>query len=102
MDDHPARPCLARRPSSQAQPTFGTRQATTLHQRLALPQVAIAVLFSVRPETINKRIRDIRQLLDQAGHTIQPGPHRLASLDDLNSLATAAEITVPPEIKTAC
>src|SRR5262249_14418734 len=76
--------------------------ATTLHQRLALPQVAIAVLFSVRPETINKRIRDIRQLLDRAGHTIQPGPHRVASLDDLYSLATAAEITVPPEIKTAC
>ena len=76
--------------------------ATTLHQRLALPQVAIAVLFSVRPETINKRIRDIRQLLDQAGHTIQPGPRRLASLDDLHSLATAEEITVPPEIKTAC
>jgi hypothetical protein len=61
-----------------------------------------AVLFSVRPETINKRIRDIRQLLDQAGHTIQPGPHRLASLDDLCNLATAAEITVPPEIETAC
>ena len=76
--------------------------ASTLYQRLALPQVAIAVLFSVRPETINKRIRDIRQLLDQAGHTIQPGPHRLASLDDLYRLATAAEITVPPEIKTAC
>jgi Rhodopirellula transposase DDE domain len=76
--------------------------ASTLHQRLALPQVAIAALFSVRPETINKRIRDIRQLLDQAGHTIQPGPHRLASLDDLCPLATAAEITVPPEIKTAC
>jgi Rhodopirellula transposase DDE domain len=76
--------------------------ATTLYQRLALPQVAIAVLFSVRPETINKRIRDIRQLLDQAGHTIKPGPHRLASLDDLCNLATAAEITVPPEIKTAC
>src|SRR5262249_31047689 len=48
--------------------------ATILHQRLALPQVAIAALFSVRPETINKRIRDIRQLLSQAGHTIQPSP----------------------------
>ena len=59
--------------------------AAILHHRLALPQVAIAALFSVRPETINKRIRDIRQLLDQAGHTIQPGPHRLASLDDLYS-----------------
>jgi Rhodopirellula transposase DDE domain len=76
--------------------------AATLHQRLALPQTAIAVLFSVRPETINKRIRDIRQLLDQAGHTIHPGPHRLASLDDLYNLATAAEIALPPEIKTAC
>ena len=63
--------------------------AAVLHQRLALPQVAIAALFGVRPETINRRIRDIRQLLDQAGHTIQPGPHRLASLDDLYSLAIA-------------
>ena len=76
--------------------------ATFLHQRLALPQVAIAALFSVRPETINKRIRDIRQLLDQAGHAIQPGPHRLASLDDLYSLAAAGGTTAPPEIKTAC
>ena len=76
--------------------------ATILHQRLGLPQVTVAALFSVRPETINKRIRDIRQLLDQAGHAIQPGPRRLASLDDLYSLAAAEGITVPPEIKTAC
>ncbi len=76
--------------------------ATVLHHRLGLPQTAVAALVSVRPETINRRIREIRQLLEQAGHTIQPGPHRLASLDDLCSLATAAEITVPPEIKTAC
>jgi transposase len=76
--------------------------ATTLHQRLALPQVAIATLFSVRPETINKRIRDIRQLLDQAGHRIEPGPHRLASLEDLSTLATAEGIATASEIKTAC
>jgi len=76
--------------------------ATVLHQRLALPQVAIAALFSVRPETINKRIRDIRQLLDQARHTIQPGPHHLASLDDLYKLAAATGINTPSEIKTAC
>ena len=76
--------------------------ATALHQRLALPQVAIAALFSVRPETINKRIREIRQLLDQAGHAFQPGPHRLASLNDLSSLAIEAGITIPSEIKTAC
>lgn len=52
--------------------------ATILHQRLALPQVAIATLFGVRAETINKRIRDIRQLLQQARYTIQPGPRPLA------------------------
>jgi len=76
--------------------------ATTLHQRLHLPQVAIAALFSIRPETINKRIRDIRRLLDQAGYTIQPGPHRLASLDDLSRLAATEGITTASKIKTAC
>jgi len=76
--------------------------ATVLHHRLALPQVAIAALFSVRPETINKRIRDVRQLLDQAGHTIQPGPHHLAGLEDLYKLTAAAGINTPSEIKTAC
>jgi len=72
-----------------------------LHQRLAPPEVTIAALFSVRPETISKRIRDIRQFLDQAGHVIQPSPHRLASLDDLTSFASAQGITAPPEVKTA-
>jgi hypothetical protein len=76
--------------------------ATILHQRLALPQAAIAALVSVRPETISRRIRDIRQLLVQAGHTIQPGQHRLASLDDLYSLAAAEGIAISSEIKTAC
>jgi transposase len=76
--------------------------ATILYQRLAVPQVAIAALFGVRPETINKRTGAIRQLLDRAGHAIQPGPRRLASLDDLYELATAAGIVIQPEIKTAC
>ena len=76
--------------------------ATILHQRLALPQVAIATLFSVRPETMNRRIRDIRQLLEQAGHVVQPSPHRLASLEHLFSLAAAESIIAPPQIKTAC
>jgi len=83
-------------------PTARRLLITILHQRLALPQVAIAALFSVRPETIRKRIRDIRQLLDQAGHVIHPGPRRLASLDDLTSFSSAQGITTPPQIKTAC
>src|SRR5438093_817829 len=68
--------------------------AATLHQRLALPQTAIAALFGVRPETINRHIREIRQLLRQTGHTIHPGPHRLATLGDLYNLATAEGISV--------
>ena len=76
--------------------------ATFLHQRLALPQVAVAALFGVRPETVNRRIRDIRQLLDQAGLAIEPGPHQLTSLDDLYILARSTGIAVQPEIKTAC
>jgi hypothetical protein len=76
--------------------------ATALHHRLGLPQTAIAALFSIRPETINRHIREIRQLLQQAGHTIHPSPRRLATLDDLYSLATAEGISVPADIKTAC
>jgi len=98
------------RPRYKGGPTTGRRPiltlpdrllATVLHQRLALPQVAIAVLFRVRPETINKRIRDIRRLLERVGQTIQPAEHRLTCLDDLYNLASAEGITHPPKIKTA-
>ena len=51
--------------------------ATLLHHRLALPQTAIAALFNVRPETINRHIRQTRQLLHQAAYTIQPALHQL-------------------------
>ncbi|MBM0228632.1 ISAzo13 family transposase [Micromonospora sicca] len=75
--------------------------AASLHHRLALPQVTIAALFRVRPETINRHLREIRQLLQQAGHTIQPSPHQLATLNDLYALATAQGITTPQGTKMA-
>ncbi|MDH6130604.1 ISAzo13 family transposase [Kitasatospora sp. GP82] len=75
--------------------------ATLLHYRLAMPQVTVATLFNVHPGTINRRIRDIRQLLDAAGHAIQPTENRLVTLDDLYSLASTAGMTRPSEIKTA-
>jgi DDE superfamily endonuclease len=78
--------------------------ATVLHHRHALSQVAVAALFSVRPETINRRIRDTRDLLDQAGHTIEPTPQPLATLDDLYDLydlARTAGITIPTRTTTA-
>ncbi|MFD7446956.1 ISAzo13 family transposase [Streptomyces sp. NPDC059909] len=75
--------------------------AALLHYRHGLPQVAVARLFTVTPETVNRRIRDIRQLLAAAGHTIHPTDARLDTLDDLRTFATAAGITPSPEIKTA-
>jgi hypothetical protein len=72
-----------------------------LHDRLALPPTAVAALFGVRPETINRRIRDTRRLLDQAGYTITPADEPLATLNDLNRLATTAGIAIPEQITTA-
>jgi transposase len=76
--------------------------ATLLHHRLALPQTAVATLFNVRPETINRHIRETRELLQQAEYSIQPGPHRLATVNDLYSLATTEGITTTADTKTAC
>jgi hypothetical protein len=73
-----------------------------LHYRTGLPQVTIATLFDVRPETVNRRIRDVRQLLNTAGHAITPIDQPIATLDDLYTFAEAAEINRPAEIKTAC
>ena len=65
-----------------------------LHQRFALPQSPSQPCSASGPKTINKRICDIRQLLEQAGYTIQPSPRQLASLDDLYGLATTAGIVI--------
>ncbi|WKK27785.1 hypothetical protein QZH56_00320 [Streptomyces olivoreticuli] len=75
--------------------------ATVLYERLGLPQVTIARLSAVAPQTINRRIRKTHQLLDKIGHTIDPAEHRLATLDDLADLAAQLGITPTPEIKTA-
>jgi hypothetical protein len=72
-----------------------------LHHRLALPQLAVAALFGVRPETINRRIRDTRRLLQHADRATQPADCQLATLNDLYDLARTAGITPPPETKTA-
>ncbi|WP_187645541.1 ISAzo13 family transposase [Streptomyces sp. TRM49041] len=75
--------------------------AALLHYRLGLPQVAIACLFGVTPETINRRIRDIRQLLGTAGHNIHRTDQQLATLEQLYDHASTVGITVPLKIKAA-
>jgi hypothetical protein len=92
-------------PGSGRRPTLTLADrllATILHHRLSLPQTAVAALFNVRPETINRRIREIRQLLTQAEHTIHPSPHQLATLNDLYGLATAEGVIIQHTPKTAC
>src|SRR6266481_2193152 len=79
----------------------GKLTAAILHDRHGLPQKAIAALFQTTPEVISRHIGDIRRLLHQAGHIIQPGPAKLATLDDLYRHANAHGITTPAEIKTA-
>ena len=80
----------------------GKLMAAILHDRHGLPQKAIAALYQTTPEVISRHIGDIRRLLHQTGNTIQPSPHKLATLDDLCQYATGHGIHVPDKIKPAC
>jgi hypothetical protein len=77
----------------------GKLTAAILHDRHGLPQRAIAALYQVRHEAICRHVGDIRLLLHQTGHTIEPGPPKLTTLDDLYRYATAHGITIPAKIK---
>jgi hypothetical protein len=59
-------------------------------------------LYQTTPEVISRHIGDIRRLLHQTGNTIQPSPHKLATLDDLYQYAAEHGIHVPAKIKPAC
>jgi Rhodopirellula transposase DDE domain len=80
----------------------GKLMAAILHDRHGLPQKAIAVLYQTTPEVISRHIGDIRRLLHQTGNTIQPSPHKLATLDDLYRYVTDHGIQLPAKIKPAC
>jgi transposase len=76
--------------------------AAILRDRHHLPCKAIATLLGARHELISRYTSDIRRLLRQTGHAIQPAPRKLATLDDLCRHATAHGIPVPAKIKSAC
>jgi transposase len=76
--------------------------AAILHDRHGLPQRAIATLFQIRHEVICRHIGDIRLLLRQTGHTIQPSTTKLTTLNDLYRYATKHGINIPAQINTAC
>jgi hypothetical protein len=94
-----------RKPGGPGRPKLtltGALTAAILCDRHGLPRHAIAALFQVRPETISRHISGIRRLLNQTGHTIQPAPATLTTLNDLYRHAATAGITIPAEINTAC
>ena len=76
--------------------------AAILHDRHGLPHKAIAALYHIRHEDICRHVGDIRLLLRQTGHTIEPSTTKLATLDDLYRYAAESGIPKPAEIKTAC
>ena len=76
--------------------------AVVLYHRLALPQVAIAELFGVTAETVNRRMRDLRQLLTEDGTTIPPARTRLRTLEDLHRYTDRKGMIRHTEIKPAC
>lgn len=75
--------------------------ATLLYGRHGLPQVVIAPLFGMTPQSLNRAISQTRRLLGEVGHAVEPAATRLAALDDLVSLVIHHGITPPSEIKTA-
>jgi transposase len=74
---------------------------TLIHQRLHLPRHVIAWLAGTHPATISQAITTIRPLLAQHQPQTSPAPTRLRTPDDLIRYATAAGITLPPELKPA-
>jgi Rhodopirellula transposase DDE domain len=104
---------LNRRRRGRPQPTASTgRQplltltgkltAAILHDRHGLPYKTLGALFQLRHEDICRHTGDIRRLMHQTRHTIQPAAHQLTTLDDLYSYAAEQRIATPTMIKTAC
>jgi hypothetical protein len=74
---------------------------TIMRQHLGVPRAVLAELFGVAPNTIGTAERQVKPLLAQAGHTIEPATTPLTTLADLTAYATAQGITLTPKTKPA-
>ena len=74
---------------------------TIMRQRLGLPRTVLAELFGVSTGTIATAERQIKPLLEGAGHTPGPAAAQLTTIDDLTTYATSQGITLTPKIKPA-
>jgi len=72
-----------------------------LRARFRLPQRVLAELFGVVTGTIAKAERQIRPLLDQRRHVIQPAGMQVKTLAELTEFAAAHDIMLIPGTKAA-
>ena len=75
--------------------------ATILRARFRMPQRVTAELFGVVIGTIAKAERQIRPLLDQRRHVIQPAGTQIKTLAELTDFAAAHGVTLIPGTKAA-
>jgi Rhodopirellula transposase DDE domain len=75
--------------------------ATTMRARFRLPLRVAAELFGVAIGTIAKAERQIRPLLDQRRHVIQPAGIQVKTLAELTDFAAAHGVTLIPGTKAA-
>ena len=75
--------------------------ATILRARFRLPLHVAAELFGVVIGTIAKAERQIRPLVDQHQHVIQPAGPQIKTLAELTNFAAAHGVTLIPGTKAA-
>jgi hypothetical protein len=76
--------------------------ATILRARFHLPLRVLAELFGVVVGTIASAGHQIRPLLDQHRHVIEPAAATFTTLTELTTFAAAHGITLTPGTKAAC
>jgi Rhodopirellula transposase DDE domain len=74
---------------------------TIMRQRLEVPRAVLAELFGVSTGTIITAERQIRPLLEAAGHTPGPPAARLTTTDEVTAYAASHGLTLTPKIKPA-
>jgi hypothetical protein len=74
---------------------------TIMRQRLGVPRPVMADLFGVSPNTIATAERQIKPLLERAGHTPAPAAARCTTLAELTAYAASHGMTLTPKTKPA-
>jgi hypothetical protein len=94
----------ARRPAGRHPDALNLAEktlVTIMRQRLGVPRTVLADLFGVSTGTIATAERQIKPLLEKAGHVTGPVAARLTTIDDLTTYAASQGITLTPKIKPA-